>query len=514
MNIPIDNSRLCPATVCFASEKQYSGFKADEISATNNPNICLAPCSYTDLCIYTLKWKGVTHVFLMSHKSFHFPTNLRKLYIAGKQFNTRPLIFSAVLSIGWATLLNWKISWLFLLLLSVQYPAISVFETHFFAISLLKKIFFCLSLSTRVVGEDDFLSRAIFDQLHFSPSQSSGFLTTLGGKRHVPQQIAFVCQQLGKFLFLGKLVPVYYNWMASPGQSFPNCGLQSPEDRERVQRGLWSVRKNSAGQQLLTFSWLEEWGCGFTRLSLQHQFWLLVFPFQPFPTACFIFPPAVHGPLASPGGLVCGSAVKRIRNLIQFGGRHTKNEVFPCQAIFKLDLFPAPAHCTDAPPAAPVPQRDTGRDRAALALPWAGCSGKTTATRAALIAGGQRLCSLGKDELLFSALIAGSSSVPPEERSERLSLKPKLQWSLTLLWPCGAADSGGCMKTDVSRRGHLFQVFGNAGLGIPRGFCLWLFMTNLAPSDGEQYLRQKLGDFRRTLSCGEDSHSSATCHCL
>lgn len=146
--------------------------------------------------------------------------------------------------------------------------------------------------------------------------------------------------------------------MASLGQSFPDCGLQSPQGHERVQRGLWSVRKNSAGQQLLTFSWLEEWGCGFTRLSLQHQFWLLVFPFQPFPTACFIFPPAGHGPLGSSAALVCGSAVKRIRNLIQFGGRRIKTERFLCQSISELDLFPAPVHCKDASMAVLVEQRE------------------------------------------------------------------------------------------------------------------------------------------------------------
>lgn len=94
-----------------------------------------------------------------------------------------------------------------------------------------------MSSSTRIAGEGCFLTRAIFDQLHFSPSEFLGFLTTLHGKRHVPQQIPFVCQQLGKRLFLGKLVPVYYDGEASPGQSFPNCGLQSPKDLEWVQRG-------------------------------------------------------------------------------------------------------------------------------------------------------------------------------------------------------------------------------------------------------------------------------------
>lgn len=52
--------------------------------------------------------------------------------------------------------------------------------------------------------------------------------------------------------------------------------------------------------------------------------------------------------------------------------------------------------------------------------------------------GVKRLLSLGNEELLFSALIAGSSSVPPEKGSEHLSLKSKLQLSLTLLLPCGA----------------------------------------------------------------------------
>lgn len=104
--------------------------------------------------------------------------------------------------------------------------------------------------------------------------------------------------------------------------------------------------------------------------------------------------------------------------------------------------------------------------------------------------------------MLFSALIAGSSSVPPEKGSEHLSLKPKLQLSLALLLPCGAqtaADSGGCMKTDVSKRGHLFQMFGNTGFGIPMGFYVWVLMTNPAQSDGEQYLKQKFTDLRRRL---------------
>jgi len=33
-----------------------------------------------------------------------------------------------------------------------------------------------------------------------------------------------------------------------------------------------------------------------------------------------------------------------------------------------------------------------------------------------------------------------------------------------------AADSGGCVETDVSKRGHLFQMFGNTGLGLLMGF--------------------------------------------
>lgn len=71
---------------------------------------------------------------------------------------------------------------------------------------------------------------------------------------------------------------------------------------------------------------------------------------------------------------------------------------------------------------------------------WDGWAGKTAATRAASITGGKRLHSLGKEELLFNVLIAGSSSVPPEQGSEHLSLKPKLQLSLAFLWPCVAAD--------------------------------------------------------------------------
>lgn len=63
--------------------------------------------------------------------------------------------------------------------------------------------FFKLFFSRHVVGEDDFLTRAIFDLLHFSPSGFSWFLTRVGGERHVPQQTA--CQQSGRSLFLGKL---------------------------------------------------------------------------------------------------------------------------------------------------------------------------------------------------------------------------------------------------------------------------------------------------------------------
>lgn len=143
MNIPIDNSRLCPATVCFVSEKQYSGFKADEISATNNPNVCLAPCSYTDLCIYTLKWKEVTHVFLMSHKSFNFPMKLRKLlYITGKQFNTRPLIFSAVLNMAGQCFETERSLDYFCCCYQCNILPLVCLKPPFFAINLLKKIFF------------------------------------------------------------------------------------------------------------------------------------------------------------------------------------------------------------------------------------------------------------------------------------------------------------------------------------------------------------------------------------
>lgn len=113
-----------------------------------------------------------------------------------------------------------------------------------FAINLLKKIFLEPLLSTHV-REDDFLTRAIFDLLHFSPHQNSQgfFLTMLGGKRHAPQQIAFVCQQLGKFLFLGKLVPVPEAWKASLGQSFPDCGLQSPQGHEEFKGGSEVLEK-------------------------------------------------------------------------------------------------------------------------------------------------------------------------------------------------------------------------------------------------------------------------------
>lgn len=75
-----------------------------------------------------------------------------------------------------------------------------------------------------------------------------------------------------------------------------------------------------------------------------------------------------------------------------------------------------------------------------LAGLWEGWAGKTAATRAASITGGKGLHSLGREELLFSVLIAGSSSVPPEQGSEHLSLKPKLQLSPDFLWPCVAAD--------------------------------------------------------------------------
>lgn len=54
-----------------------------------------------------------------------------------------------------------------------------------------------------------------------------------------------------------------------------------------------------------------------------------------------------------------------------------------------------------------------------------------------LITGGKRLCSLENGELLFRALIAGSSSAPPEKGSEHLSLKPKLQLGPALLLPVG-----------------------------------------------------------------------------
>lgn len=69
--------------------------------------------------------------------------------------------------------------------------------------------------------------------------------------------------------------------------------------------------------------------------------------------------------------------------------------------------------------------RDEEQEHAILAVLLEGCVGKTAATRGALITGGKRLHSLGNDELLFSALIAGSSSVPPAKGSEHLSLKPK-----------------------------------------------------------------------------------------
>lgn len=61
------------------------------------------------------------------------------------------------------------------------------------------------------------------------------------------------------------------------------------------------------------------------------------------------------------------------------------------------------------------------------------------------------------------------------------------------------------MKTAVSERGHLFQMFGNTGLGIPMGIisgCLEEIQPN---SDGE-LSKQKFTDARRTLSCGGWSH--------
>lgn len=137
------------------------------------------------------------------------------------------------------------------------------------------------------------------------------------------------------------------------------------------------------------------------------------------------------------------------------------------------------------------------------AVPLEGCASKTTATGGALIMGGKRLLSLGNEELLFSALIAGSSSAPPEKGSEHLSLKPKLQLSLTLLLPCGAWNVcwlRGCMKTDVSKRAHLFQMFRNTGFGISGIFYVWVLLTN-------QYLKQKFTDLRKTLSSGGWSHS-------
>lgn len=157
-----------------------------------------------------------------------------------------------------------------------------------------KENIFELLLSTRVVGEDDFLTRAIFDVLHFSPSECSGFLTALARS---PADS------------FGEISCCLENWSrciqterAAQGRVSLAAGYNPPHPaHEGVQRGLWRVRNNSAGQQLLTFSWLEARGCGFTRLSLQHQFWLLVFPSQPFPTVCFVVPPTVPGPLGSPG---------------------------------------------------------------------------------------------------------------------------------------------------------------------------------------------------------------------
>lgn len=54
MNIPGDSLRLGPAAVTFPSEKQWSGFEGDELSAANKPSICLASRSYPNLFAFVL----------------------------------------------------------------------------------------------------------------------------------------------------------------------------------------------------------------------------------------------------------------------------------------------------------------------------------------------------------------------------------------------------------------------------------------------------------------------------
>lgn len=61
----------------------------------------------------------------------------------------------------------------------MQYFAIIMCLKTNFCYKSFKENIFKLLLSTRVVGEDDFPTRALFDVLHFSPSELSGFLTAL-----------------------------------------------------------------------------------------------------------------------------------------------------------------------------------------------------------------------------------------------------------------------------------------------------------------------------------------------
>lgn len=201
-----------------------------------------------------------------------FPYESQEVFVQCRQtIQNKTSHFQCGLKYGWATLLKLKVFLGRDLLLPVQYFAISMsLKTTFCHKSFKEDIFWAL-LNACCGGRQFSKQRCVWALLFF-PIRILRISHRAGWKEACSQQITFVCQRFGKLLFLGKLVPVHSGWMASPGQSFPNCGLQSPQGHGRVQRGLWRVRKNSAGQQLLTFSWLEERGRGFTRLSLQHQF--------------------------------------------------------------------------------------------------------------------------------------------------------------------------------------------------------------------------------------------------
>ena len=124
-----------------------------------------------------------------------------------------------------------------------------------------------------------------------------------------------------------------------------------------------------------------------------------------------------------------------------------------------------------------------GAEHAILAVPLQGCAGKTTATSGASVTGGKRLCYLGNDKLLFSALIAGSSSVPPEKGSKHLSLKPKLQLSLALALPCNGCWLRGLRGNRCFKKGPPFPNVWKHWPWTPNGIfvsgCLWQIQPHL-----------------------------------